>query len=101
MARPTVGNEAANGLARFGIVCDGNLVLEVARQHLPPGGPGLFVLVDHCGISSKINRRHIGELYFDGSHAGMSARELKRQLLVPDRKSTRLNSSHLGISYAV
>src|ERR1035441_10315817 len=41
-------------------------------------------------------------VYEDTFAAGKCARRKKRVKLAPaDRKSTRLNSSHLGISYAV
>src|SRR2546426_8197336 len=37
----------------------------------------------------------------DGQHLLLAARERAGHLLTADRKSTRLNSSHLVISYAV
>src|SRR5205814_5472133 len=49
-------------------------------------------------------RRHPAEVGFDAPFAfdrGRVADPLLRRLAPRDRKSTRLNSSHLGISYAV
>src|SRR5205814_10140100 len=62
-----------------------------------PLGPG-----GERGRHVQIGRRVAGAL----SGQGRSERERHRRLLshrraVGDRKSTRLNSSHLGISYAV
>src|SRR5262245_62415595 len=82
------------------------------------------VICDKCGVEvtlSKVRRERLGHIelaspcshvwFFKGlpSRIGhlldMSLRELERVLYfeayVTDRKSTRLNSSHLGISYAV
>src|SRR5258705_5855588 len=43
-----------------------------------------------------------GEVLIDGRPLRGDTDPVKRKIgLVPDRKSTRLNSSHLGISYAV
>src|SRR5205814_5210522 len=59
------------------------------RVHLPPGQPGTAVDAEDPLVGEKV----AGE----GGNQGASQRD---QPAPVDRKSTRLNSSHLGISYA-
>src|SRR5690625_5846558 len=41
------------------------------------------------------------DIEMDGIDGFTVCQEIRKQLTVPDRKSTRLNSSHVAISYAV
>src|SRR3712207_8001773 len=58
---------------------------------------GLFRF-DNALSQSKVDRGHVLAEEIEGVHA---ARGRVRLALVKDRKSTRLNSSHANISYAV
>src|SRR3989344_6935353 len=95
----------------------------VAFQHFPVG-QGMFALlmIDHV---ARLGRRVVAQWKVDTAAVqcglapaqggvglfGFAVMELPRQLAVavgvarqndnPDRKSTRLNSSHMSISYAV
>src|SRR3712207_7412370 len=85
-------------LFRSLVVGDGIDDLDVVGEHLDLGvgpvvGRGLIRLVDAC------HRRDVAE------RARGLTRDLRpdveRRILARDRKSTRLNSSHANISYAV
>src|SRR3712207_9243147 len=49
----------------------------------------------------RLAQRHLDELHVDRRRAAKPPVERRRAVLTPDRKSTRLNSSHANISYAV
>src|SRR5262245_64639019 len=51
-----------------------------------------------CGAIADRSRRNRGD---DELHRSAAEGRFRAGVLHPDRKSTRLNSSHLGISYAV
>src|SRR5436853_1195230 len=46
-------------------------------------------------------RKHIVDLHYDDLSTWVHEAGIPRDRIFRDRKSTRLNSSHLGISYAV
>src|SRR5690348_18187426 len=54
--------------------------------------------VDFAGVEGLLHRR---ERHRRDPHVGFSEPRLLERGLEPDRKSTRLNSSHPSISYAV
>src|ERR1039458_5087727 len=69
---------------------------------------GYFVVLDYPSVPRSRSRIHwskaLGSLSRGEYGPGTYARELMpcwASSEIPDRKSTRLNSSHLGISYAV
>src|SRR5256885_12668666 len=54
------------------------------------------------GIDAEFLRHHLGDFDVDPlPHLGAAVVQVDRAILIEDRKSTRLNSSHLVISYAV
>src|ERR1035438_8789947 len=55
----------------------------------------------HTGIAKNPRTAPPTRYAFDGGALRPIKSSHKTTLLLPDRKSTRLNSSHLGISYAV
>src|SRR3712207_7949473 len=57
------------------------------------------VLLPFTGIVNLLMRPFVGKLNVGNGSALVSDEEIK--MLVKDRKSTRLNSSHANISYAV
>src|SRR5205814_7358161 len=69
-----------------------DLVGSGSGLHLPGAGEGQAAV---C-----LRRKGASRALKEGGVAGHLLRKLER-LLAQDRKSTRLNSSHLGISYAV
>src|SRR5262245_65150130 len=79
-------------------ICDLRpLFEEIVRTIPPPRGAEdapLQMLVANLDYNDYVGRLAIGRI-FNGSVA------VGDQIAVVDRKSTRLNSSHLGISYAV
>src|SRR3712207_9274342 len=69
-----------------GAVVLGVLLVDALHGHLQRRVPGL----DQVAGSAGVRRQPVG----DGDHEGVAAG-------AQDRKSTRLNSSHANISYAV
>src|SRR5438045_7522717 len=67
-------------------------VLEFARKY----DPQPFHLSDE-----EAAKTHFGRLSASGWHTAAMTMAVIARKVVGDRKSTRLNSSHLGISYAV
>src|SRR5688572_31290153 len=53
------------------------------------------------GVETRSARRYIRRQYSDREHESPAASELEMAGVRRDRKSTRLNSSHSQISYAV
>ena len=78
--------ERRGGLAGLGVVGDHHAGQEEARKLLPPGGPGLAVLIDHGGVAGQIDHG-IGmarqRRYGEGVEAGVGAVELEGELIVP------------------
>src|SRR5205814_10071809 len=60
------------------------------------GSAGMSVTVDGSTFGSSV-----GSITFNGTVAAAIAWSTTEIVAIVDRKSTRLNSSHLGISYAV
>src|SRR5690625_6602666 len=86
----------------FGIYRGGKLRVIVKQNHLPE------VMEESCchglgGVICIRSRIHPGELLRDitRGHAVRENRQKRRHRLAVDRKSTRLNSSHVASSYAV
>src|SRR6266498_175976 len=59
--------------------------------NLRPKDAATIILIDRSGVTPKVlmGRRHHGHKF------------MPSKFVFPDRKSTRLNSSHVRISYAV
>src|ERR1035441_4625557 len=88
------------------------VILAAGRRSIAPGGDRLFGFKAH--FSGPVND-NVELCFFQNCYVGISAienratnvyglapeRSLRSFGFHPDRKSTRLNSSHLGISYAV
>src|SRR5690625_6882276 len=76
------------------------ILAEVCRTTLKPGDPlpGERLLEDFYGVSRITVRRAIGDLVAAGRLRRVRG---KGTFVAPDRKSTRLNSSHVASSYAV
>src|ERR1039458_3402592 len=67
--------------------------------HLPARGRLFHGVIDADRLGARL--LHLGlDRYVPISRSGAQRLELDHLILVGDRKSTRLNSSHLGISYA-
>src|SRR5205814_3781697 len=79
----------------------GEIPAQVAMKYLVPVARGSL---DDCQQMAaafarhKFTNRQAGQLYAAWREASP---QIRQRLLEQDRKSTRLNSSHLGISYAV
>src|SRR5207253_3504937 len=70
----------------------------------PFGAPHSFVAQDQPGVSRRLVDRHAGgpvRAELRGNAEPAHPLLAHRRRLVGDRKSTRLNSSHVAISYAV
>src|SRR5436853_4851909 len=76
--------------------------LEIARQSITgiigPNGAGKSTLFNVLG---GLMLPEAGDVTFDGRSILRLRPDERARIGVVDRKSTRLNSSHLGISYAV
>src|SRR5262245_18712977 len=77
-------------LARHGLVFGGRALCTVLR-------PRLTNLERHAWLHQRV--RLLMRVFAKSYAAAIASAEFRRQFI--DRKSTRLNSSHLGISYAV
>src|ERR1035441_5700719 len=96
MSQSAVSTKASRTMT--GVVLPGNSTVEFREQPVPePGYRQVLVEMKAssiCGSDIRaIYREHLG-----------TGDEAYRNVIAghePDRKSTRLNSSHLGISYAV
>src|ERR1035441_3149863 len=86
--------KASNSLARFGVVCHNDACAKETRKHLAPRGPRPHILIYHRGVTGQVDRCLVDWLDANRPEARMVAVEFQSQLVVPDRKSTRLNSSH-------
>src|ERR1035438_885101 len=75
----------------------GRLVVRLAETARDEIG-GVRSTKEARGLAELLRLDHLHPVYH-GQHGLRSLKELVRSYL--DRKSTRLNSSHLGISYAV
>src|ERR1035441_11084245 len=69
---------------------------EAGTQNRGPGNSVSEEIPDGANRSSIYRLDHL-----EGHLASWTAEDGKLHILYQDRKSTRLNSSHLGISYAV
>src|ERR1035441_9117339 len=85
-------------------------VVVFSLMAVPAGETGQAVVVIHVARRAQLRRveAHQGETsggVVEGGtvpiHRSVAARTILREVGRLDRKSTRLNSSHLGISYAV
>src|SRR4029434_5329317 len=84
LVEPARARRAAQGLARLGVVGDGEAGFEEAREHLPPTVVGLARLVADGRVAEEVE--HGGAFIppdLDGSDDGESVVEFQRQLLVP------------------
>src|SRR5699024_12787425 len=89
----------------LGNICRSPMAEAILRHRLKEAGLDKQVLVDSAGTGDY----HIGHVPHEGTREkldayeiscdGMKARQVQSSDL--DRKSTRLNSSHVSISYAV
>src|ERR1035441_2999326 len=111
----------AGGMGTVYQALDTHLNRTVALKVLSPdrweGTAGRRRLIREAQAASALNHPNIVTVYEVGHDAGvdfiamervegrtlgsLTARRLPLREMLPDRKSTRLNSSHLGISYAV
>src|SRR5437773_9940768 len=73
------------------------LLGEVAERDI---APGVAVEIEQHAVGARVGVEQLGEpvVRLDLRRVGV---ELEAQALDEDRKSTRLNSSHITISYAV
>src|SRR5262245_65095133 len=75
------------------------LLVQLAAAMLAPRGARAATVTDGAGRSVPVPAR-VERVFPAGPPAAIFLYTLAPELLL-DRKSTRLNSSHLGISYAV
>src|SRR5205814_10544479 len=68
--------------------------------HVGAAPPGGYVCVPMMAQGETLGLLHLQAGSPEGPGSGISG-DARQRLAVQDRKSTRLNSSHLGISYAV
>src|SRR6266481_3278351 len=75
---------------------------QVVADEVDVGGGVAFVVGQRVGIerAADLGASFARDL-LDQARVGHVFQEHRRHLLLPDRKSTRLNSSHSSISYAV
>ena len=84
LGEAALADEALDGFAGFGFVGDGDAGIEEEWQHLAPGCPGFFVLIDHGGVSGQVDGGDVCDrLDGDGADAGAVAVELECELFVP------------------
>src|ERR1035438_1497541 len=105
--RPSRNDVAQQGLRPLDV--DGKIIVDEENRHLPLLGAGACLqqqqFVHHAFIGAEANR--VAEKSGDGTELatvwatspGFDGDNTKRSPAFSDRKSTRLNSSHLGISY--
>src|SRR3712207_8634950 len=71
------------------------------RSHRPPGGPGSRRRATPGTGPPTNSAETVGNPCHDGRRGEVGGRDRAGRSAVRDRKSTRLNSSHANISYAV
>ena len=85
LAQASGADEGVSPLAALPVVRDGHVLVEEAREHLPPAGPGLGVLVHDRGIAAEEDRGHPrrGGLDAYRGHRRGVAVEFEREIIVP------------------
>ena len=81
---PPLAKEHARRKPRFGVVGDRHAVVEELREHLPPPGVRLGLVVDNGGVAAEENGRHFrSRLDLDVAYPRGRSVELEGQLAVP------------------
>src|ERR1035441_1031846 len=90
------------GLVCYGAMDDGGAVTAAGKgQPVEPGGPpGIEVPLEADLVPARVVMA-AGRYFAHGAPSAVACLDGYPSALRTDRKSTRLNSSHLGISYAV